>query len=127
MKPSLVSKVLLLACVAAAVAEAAPAKPARDRRATATALFQEGMAAIEAGKTEEGCSKLAESVATMPDSGAMGALAECDTALGRLSEAWELWRDLATSAPTPELRDDAAKNATALDARLARVVVHLHG
>jgi hypothetical protein len=101
--------------------------PQERRRTIAAALFQQGIEAMQAGKTAEGCDKLAESVAIMPDSGAMGALAECDTALGRLNESWELWRELTTSAPTAELRDDAAKNAAALDARLARVTVHLRG
>jgi hypothetical protein len=82
---------------------------------------------MQAGKTQQGCDELAESVATLPDSGAKGALAECDTALGRLSDAWELWRDLASSAPTAELRNDAAKNAAALELRLARVAMHVHG
>lgn len=130
MKPSLVSKVFLSAILGTAAAHAAPAAksdPMEGRRANAAALFQQGIDAVQAGRTEEGCDKLAESVSIMPDSGAMGALAECDTALGRMGEAWELWRDLATSAPTAELRDDATKNAAALDARLARVTVHLRG
>jgi hypothetical protein len=127
-RPSLVSTVLSLAMAAqgTSVANAdPPAKP--DRRAAAAELFQQGINDLQAGKTAEGCDKLAESVATVPDSGAMGALAECDTALGRLSEAWELWRDLSTSAPTAELRDDAMKNAAALDKRLSRVAIHLRG
>jgi hypothetical protein len=118
---------LLLAALGAPLAHAGPPAKEGDRRAIAAAMFQQGIEDMQAGKTEQGCAKLAESVATMPDSGAMGALAECDTALGRLSEAWELWRDLSTSAPTAELRDDAAKNAAALDKRLARVAIHLRG
>jgi hypothetical protein len=129
MRSSLVLTVLSLAVLGAPIVNAAPAaKPApKDRRTTAAELFQQGINDMQAGKTKEGCDKLAESVATMPDSGAMGALAECYTALGRLSEAWDLWRDLSNSAPTAELRDDAVKNAAALDNRLARVVIHLRG
>lgn len=127
MRLSFVSPALLLAALGAPVAHAGPEGKAYDRRAAAAALFHQGISDMEAGKTAEGCAKLAESVATMPDSGAMGALAECDTALGRLAEAWDLWHDLASSAPTAELREDAAKNAAALDARLARVTIRLRG
>jgi hypothetical protein len=124
MKPSLVPIALVLAVLGAPVATAAPKQ---DRRATAAALFEQGIKDMQAGKTSQGCDELAESVATLPDSGAKGALAECDTALGRLSDAWELWRDLASSAPTAELRNDAARNAAALELRLARVALHVRG
>ena len=30
----------------------------------------------------------------------------------RLASAWRLWRDLATTAPTPDFQAEAAKNAT---------------
>jgi hypothetical protein len=115
--------VVFLAMFGAPVASAAP----EDRKAAAAALFENGIRDVQAGKTERGCDELAQSVATWPDSGAKGALAECDTTLGRLSDAWELWRDLATSAPSAELRDDAAKNAAALDRRLVRVVIQVRG
>jgi len=125
----LVSTAALLAALGAPIANAAPpATPdADEHRAAAAALFQQGIDDLQAGKTAEGCRKLAESVATIPDSGAMGALAECNTALGNLADAWALWRDLSASAPTPELRADAANNAAALDRRLARVAIHLRG
>jgi len=123
MKPNFIPIVLLLAVLGAPVATAAP----QNRKATAAALFERGINDVQAGKIEQGCAELAESIATFPDSGAKGALAECDTALGRLSDAWELWHDLASSAPTAELRDDAAKNAAALQRRLARVTMHLRG
>lgn len=115
--------VVLLVALGAPVARAAP----QDRQAAASLLFEKGIADMQAGKTERACDELAESVATWPDSGAKGALAECDTALGRLGEAWTLWQDLAESAPTAELREDAAKNAAALDHRLVRVVMRIRG
>ncbi len=131
MKLGLGWMVLSIAALGARLASAAPATSDLDARkaaaATAAALFQQGLEDMQAGRTAEGCSKLAESVATIPDSGAKGALAECYTAVGRLSESWALWRDLASSAPSAELRDDAAKNAAALDKRLARVVIRVGG
>jgi hypothetical protein len=128
MKSSLCSMVLVFAVLGVRVADAAPKKSdAEARKAAAAALFQDGLEAMQAGRTAEGCDKLAESVATIPDSGAKGALAECYTAIGKLSESWDLWRELANSAPTAELRDDASKNAAALDKRLARVVINVRG
>jgi hypothetical protein len=134
MKASLVSAVLLVV-LRASVADATPvedatagARPApEDRSAAAAALFHQALEDMEAGRTAEGCDKLATSVAMVPDSSVLGALAECNTALGRLSEAWELWRDLSTSAPTPSLRDYATTKAAALDRWLARVVIRLRG
>jgi hypothetical protein len=120
-------RLVVMVLVGASVAHAAPKSEDQDRRAAAAALFQQGLQLMESGKTAEGCDKLAESIATLPDSGAKGALAECDTTLGRLSEAWDLWHDLAVTAPTAELRADAANNAAALDRRLTRVVLRVRG
>lgn len=125
MKANVVFTAVLLCALSTSVATAAP--DPEKRRAAAAKLFEDGIAALQAGRTAEACDKLAESVATLPDSGAKGALAECNTALGRLVEAWQLWRDLASSAPTAELRDDAARNANELDKKLARVVLHVRG
>jgi hypothetical protein len=129
MKNSLVSTVLLLAVQFAAVANAAPdTKPApQDPSAAAAELFHQGLADMEAGKMGQGCDKLAASVALTPDSAVIGALAECYTALGKLGEAWALWRDLSTSAQSPWARQYAAEAAAALDKRLARVALHLRG
>lgn len=133
MRYRLASTAALLASLGAPIANASPppspppAQDADEHRAAAAALFQQGIDALKAGKTADACRKLAESVATLPDSGAMGALAECDTVLGNLADAWALWRDLSESAPTPELRADAANNAAALDRRLARVAIHVRG
>jgi hypothetical protein len=123
MTPRFLIVFLVLELSGTSMAQRAP----MNRKSTAAALFEKGIKDMQAGKTEQGCAALAESVATWPDSGAKGALAECDTALGRLSEAWELWQDLAGTAPTSELRDDAAKNAKALERRLARVTLHVRG
>jgi hypothetical protein len=114
--------VLVLSCVAL------PARVASaDRQSTAAALFEQGIKDLQAGNTAAACKELADSVAAWPDSGAKGALAECNTALGRTGSAWELWKDLATSAPTAELRNDAAANAAKLEPRLARAQFHIRG
>lgn len=96
-------------------------------RAAAEALFHQGLADMEAGQIAEGCARLAASVATVPEDAVKGALAECYTVLGKLGEAWEVWRDLSTSASTAWARDHAATAAAALDRRLARVTIDLGG
>jgi hypothetical protein len=98
-----------------------------DRQAAAAALFEQGIKDMQAGKTALACKELADSIAVWPDSGAKGALAECETALGKTASAWELWHDLATTAPTAELREDAAANAAKLEPRLARVRIRIVG
>jgi hypothetical protein len=98
-----------------------------DAPADATALFDQGIRDLQAGNTEVACKELAASLSRYSDSGTKGALAECYTKLGRIASAWNLWRDLADTAPNEELRHDAAANAAQLDGRLPRFVVRLSG
>ena len=113
--------IVLLAALRAPIAGAEPP----NRQATAQALLERGREDLQAGNLEQAFRELAESVDILPDSAARSALAECHLALGRLPEAWALWHDLAGSAPTAELRDEAARNAAAVDQLLARVAVRL--
>lgn len=96
-----------------------------DRQADAAARFEQGIKDLQAGNLDRACKELADSNALWPDSGAKGALAECETARGKLASAWGLWHELATSAPTAELRDDAAAHAAQLEPRLPHAVVVL--
>jgi hypothetical protein len=123
MRPGAMVMVVLLAALRAPVANAGP----QDRQAAAAALFAHGIEDVQAGKLADGCDELLESVEIWPDSRAERALADCDAALGKLAEAWELWRDLSEAAPSAELRDEAARNAVALDRRLARVALRVGG
>jgi hypothetical protein len=111
---------------ALAIAVVLAAAPAfADAPPEATALFDQGIRDLTDGKLDVACKELAASLARYPDSGTKGALAECDGRLGKVTSAWNLWRDLADTAPTPELRKDAAANAVALEPRLPHFVIHL--
>ncbi len=112
--------------VALALGLAVAAAPAfADAPPEATALFDQGIRDMTDGKLELACKELSASLARYADSGTKGALAECDGRLGKVASAWNLWRDLADTAPTPELRRDAAANATALEPRLPHFIIHL--
>src|SRR5205823_12288581 len=77
----------------------------------------------KAGNTEAACKELAASLAKHEDSGTKGALAVCDTKLGKIATAWQYWKDLADTAPNEGLKADAAKNAAALEPRLPKYTV----
>ena len=89
-----------------------------DPQAEAMALFEQGIKDMEAGKTDLACRELGASLKKYEDSGTKGALAECYTQLGRIASSWRLWKELAETAPTAELKTDAAANAAKLLPRL---------
>jgi hypothetical protein len=100
-----------------------PAAALADSTGEAEALFDQGVADLKAGNVQQACNELAASLSKMSDSGTRGALATCDGKLGRIASAWQLWRELADSAPTAEMRASADQNAKALEPRLPRYVV----
>jgi hypothetical protein len=100
---------------------------ADDTPADAMALFDQGMKDMQAGNLDVACKELAASLAKFPDSGTKGALATCYTQAGKVASAWKLWRDLADTAPTPDMKKDAAANAYQLESRLPHFVVRLKG
>lgn len=107
--------------MAAVMAIVLPGGAARaDDKVKAIALFDEGIKEMKAGRYEQACKAFEASNRLLPDSGTRGSLARCYTQLGRLASAWTLWRELADTAPTPELRKDAAAQAKKLEPRLAR-------
>jgi hypothetical protein len=105
----------------------APTAAHADAPADATALFEQGIKDMQGGNLEAGCKELAASLAKYSDSGTKGALATCYTRQGRITSAWNLWKDLADTAPQADDRTDAAKNAAQLEPRLPRFVVKLAG
>jgi hypothetical protein len=116
---------LAVATVAAVAALGAPA--AADPQAEAVALFDQGIKDLKAGKLEKACSELQASLQLVKDSGTKGALARCQGRAGRIASAWLLWRELADTAPSPELRADAAAQAAKLERRLPRYTIKLAG
>jgi hypothetical protein len=101
---------------------AGPAARADDV-AGAQALFDQGIADLQAGKLDAACKELAESLSKHEDSGTKGALATCLGQTGKLASAWKLWKDLADTAPESGMRTDAAKQAAALEPRLPHYVI----
>jgi hypothetical protein len=111
---------LATSLVAIAVALAAPKVAWADDQAKAVALFDEGLKEMKAGNFEKSCKAFAASLALVPDSGTKGSLARCYTELGKVASSWGLWRELAATAPTPKLREDAAARAKKLEPRLPK-------
>jgi hypothetical protein len=116
---------LALAAVTAMIAVilAGGAARADDNKVKAIAMFDEGQKEMKAGNYEKACKAFEASNRLLPDSGTRGSLARCYTQLGRIASAWTLWRELADTAPTPELRSDAATQAKKLEPRLARYTI----
>ncbi len=114
--------VLALALVAAG---AAPAFG--DSHAEAVVLFDQGIKDMKAGRLDKACPELQASLDLVKDSGTKGALARCHGLAGRVATAWLLWRELTDTAPSAELRADAAAQATRLEPRLPRYTIKLAG
>ena len=113
--------------VIAAVLIAAVRPAAADPEAEAVALFDQGIKDMKAGHLEKACSELQASLQLVKDSGTKGALARCHGRAGRVASAWLLWRELSDTAPTAELRVDAAAQAGKLERRLPRYTIKLAG
>lgn len=112
--------------VALALAIAGAAGPASaDPQAEAVVLFDQGIKDMKAGRLDKACPELQASLDLVKDSGTKGALARCHGLAGRLATAWLLWRELADTAPTRELRADAAAQAARLEPRLPRYTIRL--
>lgn len=112
------------ACVCCAgVAIAEPRDPA-----AAELLFREARKALDAGRTEEACSKFAESQRLDPAPGTLINLAACREKLGQLASAWETWQQaLRTLPPQDERRPGVETRATALESRVPRLQIRLAG
>src|SRR5215471_8648002 len=91
---------------------------AADSHAEAVVLFDQGIKDMKAGQLDKACPELQASLALVKDSGTKGALARCHGLAGRIASAWLLWRELSDTAPSAELRGDAAAQAGKLERRL---------
>lgn len=112
--------------VALAVAVTAVASQAiADPHTEAVVLFDQGIKDMKAGRLEKACAELQSSLDLVKDSGTKGALARCHGLAGRVATAWLLWRELSDTAPTGELRADAAAQANKLEPRLPKYTIKL--
>jgi tetratricopeptide (TPR) repeat protein len=114
-----------LAAVVAVAAFLAPS-PASADPAAAEALFREGRRLLDDGKTEEACSKLAESQAQDPSSGTLLNLGWCHEIQHKLATAWSDYVSaarLAREQGRPDRAVVADKKATDLEPRLPHLTV----
>lgn len=114
-----------VAALAGAVLVAGGGLASADPHAEAVVLFDQGIKDMKAGRLDKACPELQASLDLVRDSGTKGALARCHGLAGRVATAWLLWRELADTAPTRELRADAAAQATKLEPRLPRYTIRL--
>ncbi len=98
-----------------------------DDAADAQALFDQGIKDLQANKLEVACKELAASLTKHEDSGTKGALATCYSMQNKVASAWQLWKDLADTAPSGDMKADAIKQATALEPRLPHYVLKVQG
>ena len=106
------------------------AVPARaddtNKVAAATLLFDEGVRALDAGRLDEACQKLAKSQELAPSGGTLLALAECHERAGRVASAWIAYRGAAARAAAAGKADaeaSALEHAGKLEPKLARLTI----
>ncbi len=116
---------VLLACACFTVAEPARADDAKAE-AAGRALFDEGVALMNANRFPEACPKLEASLDKFPGIGTRGKLAECYEKAGRLASAWVTYKDVArlAAASGDATREKVASDrATAIEPKLAYLTV----
>jgi hypothetical protein len=118
-------------CVAAvvglALSFASRAQATDDKeKALAEALFEDGRALMESGRTEEACAKFAMSLRIEPKLGTLLNLAVCHETTGKTATAWAEFTEARTRAAQsnqPDRVDFAREHADALAPRLSRISI----
>jgi hypothetical protein len=119
---------LALALVTAAGLLAAPAARAQSNGALAEKLFLDGTKLMEAGQYAQACPKFADSQRLDPAIGTLMHLAQCHEKTGKFASAWSEYTDAAAQAQKAgqsEREKYCRDHATALDAKLQKVIVEL--
>lgn len=94
--------------------------------AAASALFDEGKAALDREDFAVACPKLAESYRLDPAPGALFYAADCEERRGRLATAWAMFRQLdETMAADDGRRDEVRQRLSTLTPRVPHVVVSI--
>ncbi len=115
-----------LVTILAAGTAAGAARADRPAASRAESLFDEGLAAFDAGRLDEACAKFEESLALDFANGTLMNLARCHEQQGRLAKAWSEYRDAAVLSRRADqpLRAEVAEVAAArLALRLPRLRV----
>ncbi|MBS2014937.1 MAG: hypothetical protein JST00_18750 [Deltaproteobacteria bacterium] len=97
-----------------------------DDKAAAEVLFQDGLKLLAAGKLDEACPKLAESLRLDTGIGTMMYLAECYERSGKIASAWAQFREAEASAAAKEgdARGKIARErADRLEPKLSRLAI----
>ncbi len=98
MSPLRISRVTLLVLLVVSFASTPAFAQTDDDKATAQALFDDGMRLFTAHDFANACPKFAASLKHYPGLGTRGKLAECYENLGRVASAWASWREVAVLA-----------------------------
>jgi hypothetical protein len=117
----LVSGLLLFAAPQLAAAQSAADKAAGD------ALFHEGKKLIASGDDIAACAKFEASLARLVQLGTQIALASCYEQIGKTASAWGAFRAAASAASKAhdKRQQFAEQHASALEARLSKLVIRL--
>jgi hypothetical protein len=94
--------------------------------AAAQALFEQGQAAMNAGRFAEACGKLAESLRLDPGIGTQFHLAACHEHEGKIASAWAAFHEvasLATASGQDARAKAASRRASLLEPRLPRLTI----
>lgn len=97
-----------------------------DDKAAAEVLFQDGLKLLAAGKLDEACPKLAESLGLDTGIGTMMYLAECYERSGKIASAWAQFREAEASAGAKDgdARGKIARErAERLEPKLSRLAI----
>lgn len=109
-----------------ALPRVARAQVSAEEKATAEAVFQEGMSLIKKGNFADACPKFEMSQRVEPAVGTMLYLAECYEKTNRTASAWALFQEAASLAETQkqfERQKTAEARAARLQPRLAWLVI----
>jgi hypothetical protein len=102
------------------------AQPTASDRAAAEALFEQALAAMEAGNLAVACPKLEESQRLDPGVGTLLYLADCYETTGRTASAWATFLEaayMAKDAGQADRQQVAEEHADALKPKLAKLVL----
>src|SRR5262249_39756309 len=99
--------------------------PAWAQRAGPGALFDQGRALMEQGKTAEACAAFEQSMKLDPQRGTLYNLGLCHEKLGKIATAWSELDELSRTDTNEARAKDAAKHAAALQPRLPRMHVSI--
>src|SRR5439155_24289020 len=116
---------ILLVVTICASASPARAQNATDK-ATAQALFDDGVKLMADGKNADACPKLAESQRLDPSLGTLLRLATCYERVGKTASAWALYGEAiaaAKSANQPAREKYASEHAAALASKLCKLTI----